>query len=47
VRRGLPMLLQAIGSEPRQGFALILHEAASPPTTLTSHWQPKGLCAKE
>ena len=46
VRRGPPMLLAAIGSEPRQGFALILHGAGSPPTTLTSAWTPKGLCPK-
>lgn len=44
VRRGPPMLLKAIGSEMRQGFALILHSADSPPTTLTSNWAPRGLC---
>ena len=46
VRRGPPMLLMAIGSETRQGFALILHQDGSPPTTLTSDWTPKGLCPK-
>jgi hypothetical protein len=46
VRRGPPMLLAAIGSETRQGFAMILHEDGSPPTTLTSDWSPKGLCPK-
>ncbi|USQ97643.1 hypothetical protein [Caulobacter sp. RL271] len=47
VRRGPPMLLMAIGHEPRQGFALILHAEGSPPTTLTSAWTPKGLCPRE
>jgi len=47
VRRGPPMLLMAIGHQPRQGFALILHGEGSPPTTLTSDWAPKGLCPKE
>lgn len=47
VRRGPPMLLMAIGHEPRQGFALILHGAGSAPTTLTSAWTPKGLCPNE
>jgi quercetin dioxygenase-like cupin family protein len=46
VRRGPPMLLMAIGQEPRQGFALILHEQGAPPTTLTSDWTPKGACPK-
>lgn len=44
VRRRPPMLLMAIGSETRQGFALVLHQTGQPPTTLTSDWQPKGLC---
>lgn len=47
VPRGPPMLLMAIGSETRQGFALILHGEGMPPTTLTSAWTPKGLCPKE
>ncbi|MDY0747764.1 hypothetical protein SNE35_24890 [Paucibacter sp. R3-3] len=47
VRRGPPMLLMAIGSQPRQGFALILHSEGSPPTTLVSDWSPKGLCPTE
>jgi quercetin dioxygenase-like cupin family protein len=47
VRRGPPMLLMAIGQETRQGFALILHGAGSPPTTLTSAWTPKGACPKD
>jgi quercetin dioxygenase-like cupin family protein len=47
VRRGPPMLLTAIGQETRQGFALILHEEGSPPTTLTSAWTPRGLCPKD
>jgi hypothetical protein len=44
VRRGPPMLLMAIGSDTRQGFALILHDREAPPTTLTSEWMPKGAC---
>ncbi|TFW16688.1 hypothetical protein [Duganella callida] len=47
VRRGPPMLLMAIGPEPRQGFALILHDKAMPPTTLVRNWSPQGLCQKE
>lgn len=47
IRGGPPMLLMAIGSEPRKGFALILHDMHKPPTTLTQQWQPKGLCAAE
>ncbi|GAA0535804.1 quercetin dioxygenase-like cupin family protein [Rhizomicrobium palustre] len=47
VRQGPPMLLMAIGKETRQGFALILHNATHPPTTLTTAWTPKGLCPKE
>ena len=46
VRRGPPMLLAAIGETTRQGFALILHNEGSPPTTLVSDWTPKGLCPK-
>jgi hypothetical protein len=38
------MLLMAIGGVPRQGFALILHDALQPATTLSQAWQPKGLC---
>lgn len=47
VRQGPPMLLMAIGQEVRQGFALILHQEGSVPTTLTSAWIPEGLCPKE
>ncbi len=47
VRGGPPMLLMAIGSEARQGFALILHGEGSPPTTLVSDWSPKSLCPKD
>ncbi len=47
IQGGPPMLLMAIGKEPRKGFALILHDMAKPPTTLTQTWQPKGLCAAE
>ena len=47
IEAGPPMLLMAIGTVPRQGFALILHDAARPPTTLTHSWQPQGLCARQ
>lgn len=47
IKGGPPMLLMAIGSVPRQGFALILHDADQPPTTLTQVWQPQGLCARQ
>jgi quercetin dioxygenase-like cupin family protein len=45
IKGGPPMLLMAIGNVPRQGFALILHDASRPPTTLTDMWHPQGLCA--
>lgn len=45
VRRGPPMLLMAVGPTPRRGFALILHDAALPPTPLVHDWTPPGLCA--
>ena len=44
IRAGPPMLLKAIGNEPRRGFALILHGTGLPPTTLIHDWVPKGLC---
>lgn len=47
VRGGPPMLLMALGPEPRKGFALILHDATLPPTTLVHNWMPKGLCLAE
>ncbi|HAF42733.1 MAG TPA: hypothetical protein DCG90_13375 [Sphingobium sp.] len=47
IRAGPPMLLMAIGNEPRRGFALILHDASKPPTTLTNDWKPVGLCARQ
>jgi hypothetical protein len=47
IKGGPPMLLMAIGKEPRKGFALILHDADQPPTTLTHIWQPGGLCARQ
>jgi quercetin dioxygenase-like cupin family protein len=47
VRGGPPMLLMALGPDPRKGFALILHDASLPPTTLVHHWAPKGLCQAE
>jgi quercetin dioxygenase-like cupin family protein len=47
IEAGPPMLLMAIGKEPRKGFALILHDADQPPTTLTHAWHPAGLCAQQ
>jgi quercetin dioxygenase-like cupin family protein len=47
IKAGPPMLLMAIGKVPRLGFALILHDASQPPTTLTQAWHPTGLCAKQ
>lgn len=47
IRAGPPMLLMAIGKVARRGFALILHDAGSPPTTLTQGWQPHGWCARQ
>ncbi|MCP3734866.1 hypothetical protein M9979_08280 [Sphingomonas sp. RP10(2022)] len=47
IKGGPPMLLMAIGKSPRQGFALILHDASRPPTTLIHDWQPKGLCKRQ
>jgi quercetin dioxygenase-like cupin family protein len=47
IKAGPPMLLMAIGKVPRQGFALILHDASLPPTTLTQAWHPSGLCARQ
>lgn len=47
IEAGPPMLLMAIGSVPREGFALILHDAGKPPTTLTQTWRPAGLCARQ
>jgi len=47
IEAGPPMLLMAIGNSPRRGFALILHDAGKPPTTLTETWRPQGLCARQ
>ena len=47
IRAGPPMLLMAIGKEERRGFALILHDASKPPTTLTQQWSPEGSCARQ
>ncbi|MFZ6641698.1 hypothetical protein ACO0LL_18290 [Undibacterium sp. TC4M20W] len=47
IRGGPPMLLMALGREPRKGFALILHAPSLPPTTLVHDWTPKGLCQAE
>jgi quercetin dioxygenase-like cupin family protein len=47
IKAGVPMLLMAISKVPRQGFALILHDANQPPTTLTQAWHPQGLCTRQ
>ncbi|CAM3134289.1 Cupin domain-containing protein [Sphingomonas antarctica] len=47
IKSGPPMLLMAIGKDPRRGFALILHDASRPPTTLTQAWQPTRLCEQQ
>jgi len=47
IKAGPPMLLMAIGKIPRRGFALVLHDADHPATTLTNVWAPQGLCAKQ
>lgn len=47
IEAGPPMLLMAIGKVPRKGFALILHDASQPPTTLTQAWKPQGLCSRQ
>lgn len=47
IKAGSPMLLMAIGKVPRQGFALILHDAKQAPTTLTQAWKPEGRCAQQ
>lgn len=47
IEAGPPMLLMAIGKEPRRGFALILHSADQPPTPLIHDWHPPGLCGQQ
>lgn len=47
IEGGPPMLLMAIGTRARHGFALILHDADQPPTTLTHEWHPRGLCQQQ
>lgn len=44
VPTGVPMELTAVGSEPRRGLILILHDAEKPPTTLVSSWKSTGAC---
>ncbi|AOH85769.1 hypothetical protein AWL63_19265 [Sphingomonas panacis] len=46
IRGGPPMLLMATGKAPRKSFALILHDASQPPTTLIHDWHPQGLCER-
>jgi quercetin dioxygenase-like cupin family protein len=41
---GPPMFLMAIGTQRRQGLALILHDSSRPATTMVNDWKPKGLC---
>ena len=43
---GPAMLLRAIGTEPRRGLALILHDSSQPATTMVheDEWTPAGLC---
>lgn len=45
VPEGVPMELTAVGTEPRRGLILILHDASKPPTTLVDSWKSKHLCA--
>jgi hypothetical protein len=47
IRGGPPMLLMAVGKEPRRGFALIVHDARQPPTTLIHDWHPHDLCRQQ
>jgi quercetin dioxygenase-like cupin family protein len=44
VPEGVPMELTAVGTEPRRGLILILHDASKPPTTLVDSWHSKHLC---
>lgn len=44
IREGPAMLLMATGKDMRRGFAIILHDKARAPTTLTHDWHPAGLC---
>ena len=46
VPQGPPMELTATGTETRRALVLILHDSTLPATTVTSDWQPKGLCSK-
>ena len=43
---GPPMLLMAVGTQPRRAFALVLHDATLPATTRVDNWQPAGLCKR-
>jgi len=47
IKAGPPMLLMAIGTVPRSGFALILHDAGMAPTTLTPARHSQGLCVRQ
>jgi len=46
VREGPPMMLSSVGTEPRHGFTLVLHDTSKPWTKVVSDWTPKGLCPK-
>lgn len=44
VPEGVPMELTAVGTEPRLGLILVLHDASKPPTTVVDSWHSKKLC---
>ena len=44
VPQGPPMRLTTTGKHERRAITLILHDASKPPTTMETHWKPKGLC---
>lgn len=47
VPEGVPMELTAVGSKPRLGLILVLHDASRPPTTLVDSWKSKQLCTAD
>jgi mannose-6-phosphate isomerase-like protein (cupin superfamily) len=44
VSAGIPMTLGQSGTETRQSFILVLHEASSPWNTRTEDWKPESAC---
>jgi len=44
VPAGIPMTLGQSGTETRQSFILVLHEASSPWRTRTEDWKPESAC---